>query len=215
MSPKVKSPLKSIPGLRTILISLRLFPLKIKSFFQWENLARQDIIKLELGSGSKKGTNGFTTVDIRGADIYRDLRNGIPLKNNTVNIIYTSHLLEHIPYSQLISFLNECLRVLKDGGRLSVCVPNARNYIEAYIEQRHFGNSDNFYKPAVVDTGSFIDQVNYMAYMAGEHCYMFDEENLVNTLRKVGFTSVELRAFDESIDLKERDFESIYATAIK
>ena len=54
-----------------------------------------------------------------------------------------------------------------------------------------------------------------MAYMAGEHCYMFDEENLVNTLRKVGFTSVELRAFDESIDLKERDFESIYATAIK
>ena len=215
MNSQLKSLLKSIPGLRRLTLSVRLFQWEIKSYFQWKNLAKKDVIKLELGSGSKKGVNGFTTVDIYGADIYRDLRNGIPLQNNTVTAIYTSHMLEHIPYSKLIPFLKECMRVLKTGGHISICVPNARNYIQAYIEKRHFKNTDGFYKPAIVDTGSFIDQVNYIAYMAGEHCNMFDEENLVNTLRKVGFTSVSLRSFDKSIDLKDRDFESIYAIAIK
>jgi predicted SAM-dependent methyltransferase len=189
--------------------------LKTKSFFQWKRLAKQDVIKLELGSGAKKGTNGFTTVDIYGADIHRDLRLGIPLKNDTVSAIYTSHMLEHIPYQQLIPFLKECLRVLKAGGYISVCVPNSRNYIQAYIEKRNFRSFDSFHQPAVVDTESFLDQVNYIAYMAGEHCYMFDEENLVNTLRKAGFNTVALRTFDDAIDLKDRDFESIYAIAEK
>jgi hypothetical protein len=66
-----------------------------------------------------------------------------------------------------------------------------------------------------VDTGSLLDQVNYIAYMDGHHSYMFDRENLVNTLKKAPFHEVSLRAFDEALDLKKRDFESIYAIAIK
>ena len=215
MNQKLREVIKKIPVLRTLAKSLRLFILKIKSFFQWKKLATQKVIKLELGSGAKKGANGFTTVDIYDADIHRDLRFGIPLKDETVSIIYTSHMLEHIPYAQLIPFLKECLRVLKTGGHISVCVPNARNYIQAYIEKRNFSHFDSFYQPAVVDTGSFLDQVNYMAYMAGAHCYMFDEENLVNTLRKAGFNFAALRSFDEFIDLRHHEFESIYAIATK
>jgi predicted SAM-dependent methyltransferase len=151
-----------------------------------------------------------------GADIYRDLRNGIPLKKNTVSTIYTSHLLEHIPFKQLIPFLEECKRVLKPGGGvLSVCVPNAGNYIEAYIEKRQFRSIESFYELAKVETGSFIDQLNYIAYMDGQHCYLFDEENLLNTLKKAGFSKVQLRTFDSAIDMIERDFESIYAVATK
>ena len=68
---------------------------------------------------------------------------------------------------------------------------------------------------AIVNTGSLMDQVNYEAYMNGEHCYMFDKENLVNTLKKGGFEKANLRSFDESLDMKERDYESIYALAQK
>ena len=98
---------------------------------------------------------------------------------------------------------------------MSVCVPNARNYIQAYIEKRHFRSVETFYKPAIVDTGSFIDQVNYMAYMDGEHCYLFDEENLVNTLKLAGFSNIHMRTFDNSLDIVDRDYESIYALATK
>jgi predicted SAM-dependent methyltransferase len=184
---------------------------------QWLKLESKDLIKLELGSGAKKGINGFTTVDMHGADINWDLSNGIPLKDNSVSIIYSSHMLEHIPFSKLIIFLKECLRVLKNGGLMSVCVPNIRHYIQAYIEKRYFVDLKSYevWQPGVPDTGSYLDQLNYMAYMAGEHCYMFDEENLLNTLRTAGFNSVSLRSFDESIDLRARHFESIYASATK
>ncbi|HEY8359215.1 MAG TPA: hypothetical protein VIL30_17335, partial [Ramlibacter sp.] len=74
---------------------------------------------------------------------------------------------------------------------------------------------DGYYQPARVDTGSFLDQVNYVAYMGGEHAYLFDEENLVNTLKTAGFTTASLRHFDAALDLADRDFESIYAIATK
>jgi len=101
------------------------------------------------------------------------------------------------------------------GGEFSVCVPNFRYYVEAYINNKFFLEKDKCWQPAYIDTGSKIDQLNYMAYMFGEHKYMFDEENLINTLSKAGFTNIKLRDFDESLDLLERDFESIYALAIK
>jgi predicted SAM-dependent methyltransferase len=205
--------LKSVPGLKKTAKSILLSLEEIRAYFQWKKLSRQDEIKLELGSGRKKGTNGFTTVDLHGADIHRNLKNGIPLKDNSVDVIYNSHLLEHIPYPQLIFFLKECRRVLKVGGYMSVCVPDAKKYIEAYMEGRNFIEVDREYKPALVDTGSHLDQINYIAYMAGEHCYMFDEQNLVNTLKKAGFSRVETRHFDSTIDLVERDFASIYAIA--
>lgn len=194
---------------------MRTLALRIISARQWRKLASNDTIKLELGSGAKKGVNGYTTVDLYGADIHRDLRYGIPLGENTVDKIYTSHMLEHIPYIQLVSFLRECHRVLKTGGELSVCVPNARLYIQAYMDNRNFVDPSNCYQPALVSTGSSLDQLNYIAYMAGQHCYMFDEENLINTLKTAGFSSAKLRSFDPSIDIQERDFESIYAVATK
>ena len=47
------------------------------------------------------------------------------------------------------------------------------------------------------------------------HKYLYDEENLVLILESKGFKNVRLRNFDPSLDLKERDFESIYAEAQK
>ena len=187
----------------------------IISLYKWRQLYKLQEIKLELGSGAKKSVTGYVSVDMYGADIYRDLRNGIPLRNNTVSSIYTSHMLEHIPYKQLIQFLEECKRVLKPGGTFSVCVPNARNYIQAYVEKQQFRKYETLYVPAISYTNSFIDQVNYISYMDGQHCYLFDEENLLNILKKVGFSNVCLRKFDGKIDMLERDFESIYALAIK
>ncbi len=197
---------------------LRFFYVKIQqlpSRLLWLKLSSKQVIKLELGSGSKKGTNDFTTVDQYGADINYDLRKGIPLKDNTVDYIYTSHMFEHIPFRELIIFIGECKRVLKQNGILSVCVPNAALYLEAYNNKVQFKNHENMHKAAIVNTGSLIDQINYEAYMNGEHCYMFDKENLINTLKKGGFEHTNLREFDESLDMKERDYESIYALAKK
>lgn len=182
---------------------------------KWQSLATSNHIQLELGSGQKKGKGGWVTVDLSGADISHDLRKGIPLPDESVDRIYTSHMLEHIPYQALIVFINECWRVLKVGGEFSVSVPNAELFINAYCEKRFFMDPARGYLPAKVDTGSFLDQVNYIAYMGGHHRYMFDEENLLNTMTKAPFSSVVIRDYDAEIDIQARDFVSIYASAIK
>jgi len=171
-------------------------------------------IMLEIGAGEKKRDNGWTTLDLNNTcDIYWDLRNGIPFPKESVSKIYSSHFLEHLTYKEGQIFLQECLRVLIPNGMFSICVPNARIYIEAYIKNEKLDNS-KFYLPGYNNTTK-IDYINYTAYMDGHHKYMFDEENILYVLAKAGFREVKLRNFDNSLDLKERDFESIYAEAIK
>jgi hypothetical protein len=100
------------------------------------------------------------------------------------------------------------------GGTFSVCVPNARIYIEAYLNSELDTDKFCFVKSAYNNTTK-IDYVNYTAYMIGQHKYMFDEENLVYILKAKGMQNVHLREFNPLLDLKERDFESIYAIAEK
>ena len=186
------------------------------SIYKCFKLSRRKNLKIELGSGAKYGQNGWITIDlVKGADIFWDLRKGIPFRSNSVDVIYSSHLLEHISSKDLDTFLVECLRVLKKDGSFLVCVPNARNYIDAYINKEKFRKNDNYWQPAKVDTGSFLDQLNYIAYMDGQHKYMFDQENLINILIKSGFKSAKIRSFDPNLDLIERDYESIYAFGVK
>ena len=144
----------------------------IYSYIKWHKLNKKNLIKLDLGS-CKKGINGFTTVDADRADITWNLKRGIPLKDKSVDFIYSSHLLEHIPFKQLIIFLKECKRVLKQDGVFSVCVPNAGYFLDSYFKGEVF-EWHNVWEEAKVDTGSKIDQLNYIAYLDDARKYSFN-----------------------------------------
>ncbi len=172
-------------------------------------------IKLDLGAGDRK-MEGWTSVDRNGKCVLNlDLAAPMPFPDNSVSIIYSSHVLEHFNISELFALLNECKRILKVGGIFSAAVPNARIYIEAYQSPKDF-KPEFFcrYKPAY-NFNSKIDYINHMAYMDGHHKYMFDEGNLVVILKKAGFKQVRLRGFDKSLDLVARDYQSIYVQAVK
>lgn len=215
MKQIAKEFIKKSPILLAVARTARTLIYRVSAKKRWKKLEQSSVVKIELGSGLKKGKNGWTTVDMYGADIIWDLRLGIPLPNESVDKIYSSHLLEHIPYQQLIPFLRECRRVMKSDAEFSVCVPNFRLYVDAYKNKTLFCSKDTWWQPGIIDTGSSIDQLNYLAYMRDEHKYMFDEENLINTLTQAGFANAQLREFDAELDLLERDFESIYAIAEK
>lgn len=177
--------------------------------------ARRGEIFLDLGSGDRKGSGNWITVDMTpGCDLFWDLRLGIPFADASVSKVYSSHLLEHLSYADGQSLLAESVRVLKPGGSFSIAVPNARLYIEGYLGQRELPDAYFGWRPAFNATTS-IDALNYVAYMAGEHKYMFDQENLLHILSQCGLERVTSRSFDADTDMEERDFESIYAIGFK
>jgi predicted SAM-dependent methyltransferase len=173
-------------------------------------------INLELGSGSKKGSNGWTTLDIApGCDLYCNLAKGIPFPDCSVQNVYSSHFFEHLTYAQTQILLGECLRVMVPGGRFSICVPNARIYLEAYVRGQVLDEQQLFKYELACNHTTRIDYVNYIAYMNEDHKYMFDEENLLYLLQNRGFKQVRIREFDPAVDLKDRECESIYAEGCK
>ena len=179
-------------------------------------LKKEKEVFLEVGAGDKEAASGWITIDMtKNCDIYWDLRKGIPFPNESISKIYSSHFLEHLTFKEGQAFLDECLRVLVSGGIFSICVPNAKIYLEAYINNTELDTSKFFgYKPAYNNTTK-IDYVNFTAYMDGHHKHMFDEDNLLYILKAKGMRNVRLREFDPLLDLVTRDFESIYAIAEK
>jgi predicted SAM-dependent methyltransferase len=173
-------------------------------------------ICLEIGSGNKKGKPGWITLDVvEGCDLYWNLKKGIPFPDDSLSKIYSSHLFEHLSFKEGQQLFSECLRALKKGGLFSLCVPNAKLYVEAYIKNEDLDQAQFFQHTQAYNDVSRIDYLNYMAYMDGEHKYMFDEENIVAILKKQNFTNVHIRGFDPLLDTPSREFESIYAEASK
>ena len=177
-------------------------------------LASAQAIRLDLGGGNWS-RDGWLTIDIDlASDLFWDLRRGIPFPDNSVDVVYSSHFFEHLTYKDGQAVLQETYRVLKPGGMVSVCVPDARMYIDAYLGHHQLDPNREYWEPAFISSQG-IDLLNYVAYMADEHKCMFDQAGLIDRLSRVGFIGARARAFDAELDLEGRAFESIYADAWK
>lgn len=101
-------------------------------------------IKLDLGSGFIK-RDGFLSVDIDKnctPDIIADIRTLKPIKNNSVDEIFTSHTLEHVSLDDLFHTLRTFYRVLKPGGKITIIVPDTfracKDWVDGTITTKQF-----------------------------------------------------------------------------
>lgn len=91
------------------------------------------VVKLDLACGQSP-REGFTGVDIwSGAEVSHDLlKFPWPFEDNSVDELHCSHFVEHIPHGSggkdlFFAFFDECWRILKPGGTMTVIAPNARS----------------------------------------------------------------------------------------
>lgn len=82
------------------------------------------LLKLDLGCGQRP-QEGFTGVDVwSGANIVHDLFTfPWPFEAGSVEEVYSSHFLEHVPGSLRFKFFDELHRILIVGGKVSIIVP--------------------------------------------------------------------------------------------
>ena len=64
--------------------------------------------------------------------LYCDATKKIPEKSSTVDLVYSSHMIEHLDSKEMQSFFEECKRVLKPNGYLRIVVPDFDYLIDIY-----------------------------------------------------------------------------------
>ena len=78
--------------------------------------------------GSTYQLNGFLNSQITDA-VPIDINRRLPFPDNSLDLIYNSHVVEHIHRRQFHAFLKECLRVLRPGGKLAISTPSIKNLV--------------------------------------------------------------------------------------
>lgn len=134
--------------------------------------------KLHIGAG-RVYLPGFINVDIfdtHHADLYCDLT-ALPWEKATFNLIYASHVLEHVHRRQVTSTLYAWGQMLKPGGILRLAVPDFGAVTERYRETRNLTEL----------LGLLYGGQNHPK---NNHFIVFDHETLREHLLKAGFKKV-------------------------
>lgn len=161
-------------------------------------LIENEKINVQFGAGSGKFGEAkqsvletFLNTDIFGK-IPVDINHSLPFPNNSVDLIFSSHLIEHIYQRKADLFFKEALRILKDGGLLIIATPTINKMFDILyrsskedinkIYQEH-ENSLLGRKPTPARLINAMTHINY------GHKFLFDYETLNDLALKNGFKS--------------------------
>jgi predicted SAM-dependent methyltransferase len=139
--------------------------------------------------------------------IHHRLQYGVPFGDEMVDIIYSSHALEHLFLEEAQALLQDAYRVLKRGGMIRLAVPDLEYALRLYQAGAKEQALNFFFSR---NRGGYLNQ----------HHYMYDFELLKDLLEKAGFVEIQRCGFrqgnmrDVTI-LDNRPMETLFVEARK
>ena len=134
--------------------------------------------------------------------VYMNLNKRWPYKNDSVDIVYASHLFEHLTLPSAELFLNESYRCLAPGGVVRIVVPDLYKICKRYIseyEQSDKADPTEFIMWAINmhREGQYGMKSGWMKKFILEwqgyphqHKFMYDEKSLTKKLKEKGFNEI-------------------------
>jgi SAM-dependent methyltransferase len=179
-------------------------------------------LKLHLGCRSYL-MDGWLNIDIQSAPLRLDMNWGLPFGDGAADYIYTSHVIDHVPYKEpVLGLLRDIHRVLARDGTFRVIVPDVEKCIRAYM----LGDLDFFegrtrrwplahYWPWQYCRTKLEHFLGYLGlgvpphdYVRG-HRYAYDFETLSMLLNEAGFSDVRRSEYLGSEDANLRVDDSV------
>ena len=143
----------------------------------------------------------------------------LPLAAGSADVVYSSHMFEHLDHAERALFLGEALRVLAPGGILRLVVPDLARIAAQYATD---GDADHFVEATLLAKAKPLSL--WRALLVGDrhHAWMYDGRSLSRLLADHGFLGPGVLAPGETtiadpgaLDLCERADESVYVEARK
>jgi predicted SAM-dependent methyltransferase len=159
-----------------------------------------------------------------------DLRNGIPFPDDTFDVVYHSHFLEHLERQVAPIVLRECRRALKPGGFIRVVLPDLQFLVKQYTDalaayERGSTDAQQLHNAALyelfdqmvrTESDGTAQQKGWVrrierkfrsAASTGElHKWMYDRYSLAELLKETGFHDPVVREHDTSTYPRWREF---------
>lgn len=157
------------------------------------------MIKLHLGSGNKN-IPGFINIDIRylpNVDEVNNIKYLRNYKNNSVDLIYACHVLEHFGRWEYEFVLKRWYELLKDNAVLRLAIPDFEKCCKYYLE-----NGD-------------LDQIMGLLYGGQDydenfHYVTFDFNKISDVLKKIGFKKIVVYNQDDTEHSHIDDFSHAF-----
>lgn len=153
---------------------------------------------------------------------YCNVTRGLPFASDSVDVIYSSHMLEHLDREEASRFIDEAFRVLKRGGHIRLAVPDLKKLVDGYVANE---DADTFMlrtHTCQARPKSLPARLRQVLVGARHHHWMYDAKSLVRLLSSRGFADVSDVAAGKTriaapgeLDLAERADESLYVEGTK
>jgi predicted SAM-dependent methyltransferase len=132
-----------------------------------------------------------------GVQIIDDARILNKIENNSCDIIYACHILEHISRNEVQKVLNKWFLKIKTGGKLRLAVPDFEKITQRYMDTKNLG------EVVGLIIGGHKDEWD-------KHGMVFDKNILTNMLLKSGFKYIKEWDWRETDHHQYDDFSQAY-----
>jgi predicted SAM-dependent methyltransferase len=140
--------------------------------------------KVHLGPGQNNYIPGWVNVDANmftgKCDVWADLRNALPFDDNSIDAIYSHHMVEHLPNMDF--HFAEVYRCLRPGGIYRVAGPNGDTAIQKFVE----GDKD-WFGDWPDKRSSIGGRLNNFILCRNEHLTILTESYLRELMEAAGF----------------------------
>lgn len=146
-------------------------------FASWPNWVHKILYRLS-GARQYYSLEQYSAILGNHQFLYHDLALSLPLHDNTVDFIYSSHFFEHLFKDDAANLLKACAQALKLGGIIRISIPDLAYAVFLYgLGKKTEMLEDYFF---VSGRGSYL----------ARHKYMYDFDLIKTVLEQAGFSDV-------------------------
>ena len=119
-----------------------------------------------------------------------DVRKRLPFFDSSVDFVYSSHMVEHLYHNEAIFFLSEVKRVLRDGCRVRLVLPDLGKLINSYTQTK---DADQFMISSLLyetEESSLLYRLKLFFIGPRKHQWMYDSKSIKRLLESIGFNEV-------------------------
>jgi predicted SAM-dependent methyltransferase len=151
--------------------------------------------RLHIGCG-KNHFKGWINADIDPrAELIIFLHKKLPFPVESLDRIYSEHVLEHVNYDTGVFFLKEAHRTLKSGGIIRIAMPDLDDLVDGYQKDWRRFDWVNWKEFAFIKTNA--EMIN-IAFRWWGHKHLYNREELARALYQAGFSKFEFVEHSQS-----------------